>query len=201
MEEIPSKPPQTARAFLADYWGPKWNEVEEAMLKRGVNLDVDFKLGLWEDAFPEIQEKIYLDASEIQNQIDFVLDWPSEVTIEALDAKFPWLSIETEEELEAANSVAAPFNHELTGLGEAWAAQLDFRIREKWSQGGFIRSPYTTIGMKQESGFYSISTGSRGWSVLLTINETDCPEMGELMKQFNAVIASREEALRQQFRR
>jgi len=186
------------REYLANYWGPRWTDIEAAMIASGLNLELEYTPSPWEEARPLIVEKLLLDEEDRRRQIDILEDWPASEDAKALMERFPGTSI-TDADLIEVQSLADPFNVELHDLGERWAESMNVHIQEKVARGDFIRAPFSLIGSETDSGFYVSSPASRGWVVQLVLREEECPEMMTIMNEASRLASARDEAIRARF--
>src|SRR5262245_5974982 len=67
-EASSEQPPQTARSFLADYWGSRWAEIEPKMRAR-TDIDVPFEFVPWEEARDTLASHIIPSGEGLEGQI------------------------------------------------------------------------------------------------------------------------------------
>jgi hypothetical protein len=200
-QEVPPPPPaptgQTARAFLAGYYGERWPQVEQDMDASGIDLDVPYAFTPWEEVAPEFEQSFRIPADELRDIATRKLDWPEDLGVEWIRENYPVRSSAalTAEDLAAIEERAVGHNAEIQALADEYVVLLDLAMRERWSSGRILRSPFTTMGISKDMGFYSKSVGGHGWAATITLKREDYPELVALDDRIAARRDERDRAV------
>ena len=197
VEPAPAAPSEgpSARSFLAEYYGPRWNEIEARMLAAGAWLDVPYTHHPWEEARAEIQARYVLTEEERSGQMQLKFDWPAELTVawvrEEFDTGRPYPL--AEEDLPELEALVADLNLELLGKAELFTAIVDVSVQERFQRGQFTRAPYTDLGLNDERGFYGKAVAGLGWATSVVLQREDYPELMALDGELRALRQQRYE--------
>jgi len=192
--ELPA--PRTARAFLADYYGASWPEIEARIVASGqADLELPYTFLPWEDVELVFERSIPLDTQERADIVRGQLRWPETLSPEFLAEQFQLEgrpAAVDEAELQDIETLVAAKNQALAELGEFFADRIDFYAQEKWQRGDYLRRPFTTAGLSDVQGFHSQSHGGFGWAVTLTLRREDCPDVVQLEREIQALCRERD---------
>jgi len=182
-EEAPAT--QSARGFLADYYGERWAQVEAAIEASGENLDQPYSFHPWEDVALEFERVIPLDEPRRAAVVASQMQWPQELTVSWVAENYPIgrAIVLSEPDLPELEAAVAATNEELAQLADEWARRIDFYLQERWQSGRYLKAPFTTMGLSQEKGFYSCSHGGYSWALTVTLMREDYPDMVDLEQQ------------------
>jgi len=185
----------SARAFLAQYHGANWPQVEARLEGAGVALDVPFKLHPWEQAEAEIAAGYRVGPEERGQILEQKLAWPAELTLDWVRAEFatgrPYPL--DEQDLPVLSDLVADLNLELLGKAELYCDLLDATLRERFRSGQYQREPYTNAGLDTPGGFYATSVGALGWATGMVLTREDYPELAVLSDDMRALRHARRE--------
>lgn len=174
----------SARAFLAEYYGELWPEVEQKIRERGeADLDMPYRFTPWEEVALDFETSLIQGPEAEEGLVQSKVRWPGDLTLEFLRDEYRvsgrYLEL-TEADLEELQALVEPRNRELTQLARAFAQRLDTYVHEKWYAGDYVRAPFTTSGLAGPQGFHSQSHGGHGWAVTITLSYEAYPDMAEL---------------------
>ena len=195
--------PQTAREFLANYWGAQWEKIEPAMIAAKVDLDVPFEFVPWDGAREALASVVLPGKEHLEGQVQGMMKWPADLTTSWLTEYFslPERLAPTDADLPPIQEIAAPLNDRLEVLSTDWGRGLDFNVRAKWNRGAFVKAPFSTFGVSTETGFYATSAAGHGWAVLLVLTNDDCPDMVALMDEISILREERDRAILEYLKR
>ena len=188
---------ETARAYLARYYGERWPEIEKAMEASKAKLDVPFVCSEWDDVAFEFEQALCLKPEEVTAMAQRKLAWPDELTEE-------WLRKEYQtgrpyqlrpDDLPLIEDAVAALNDEIRAKAAQWAELVQSIIQNRWATGDLLRAPYTTQGLSKDVGFWSKSTGGHGWAVTLTLRREDHPDAAALESEIYDLRRRREETV------
>lgn len=195
--------PVTARGFLSEYWGDRWQDVEADMLAAGLDLDAPYVFHPWEEAAPVLEASMHLKGVEAEQQRMAIADW-GEPTLDDLASRFrelhvPLAKLPKEEDLPALREIARPYNEELEVLSHQWIEGLDAAISAKWRSGDLVHAPFATYGSPgaSDTGFFATASGALGWGALIVLKPEDQPYLMQLLERALELQDFRDEELRQ----
>ena len=193
------QPAASARAFLAEYYGERWPEIQARMEAKGAKLDVPYTPHSWEEVEPEFRQQAVLEEAARARLLKDRAYWTDELSNERLRGAFQESgSFELDEsQLAELEQVIAPDMFEYETTGQAYCDQLDLHIRAAWEQGRYLRAPFTTVGLSDKFGFYSAAMGGNGWSVVLTLEQDDYPDLLALQEEMQASVQRRDRLVHQ----
>jgi hypothetical protein len=201
------RPQQTAREFLAGYYGAQWPEIEAKIEASGQGLDIPFVFTPWEDVQSDFEVRVGLSREQRQSTVRTNMHWSEPLTREFLVTTFPMPEPHEVDETDvpAIASLVAEKNERLAAVAEHFAGVIDQRMQGKWRSGDYVRAPFTTFGINDRLGFASQSHGGRGWAIALTLTVEDCPEVPALQEEMWQLRTERDELvmryLRDKFKR
>lgn len=206
----PADPPphqQTAREFLAQYYGSRWPETREKLESAGLDLDQPYRQVPWEDVEAEFESRIGLRGESRENLVRDQVRWPEELTAEFLNETFPLpapLAID-QADVPAIEALVASKNDEIGALAEYYGDLIDHLVHENWRKGDFVRAPFTTTGLSEDRGFHTQTHAGAGWAVTITLSNAQYPEAAEIQERMSGLWGERSELvsgyLRAKFRR
>lgn len=191
-------PPSSARDFLCQYYGERWKELEARIEKAGVDLDVPYQFHPWEEAAPKFQALMSANDDQESGRRQAILQWPEVLTDEwlhrhvVLGQRFTT----AEEDLAAIEALLTDLNASLALLAEDYARRLDGIVHQRWNTGNYLKAPFTTMGLSEEKGFFSISHGGWGWGVTITLKREDYPDMVAIEEEASLLQEQRELRIR-----
>jgi hypothetical protein len=189
---------QTARSVLEDYWGARWTEIEPAMKKAGVDLDAPFEWVPWEDAAASFEPLIPMTGAHRVNVAASMTQWPDDYGSEATEAwikdryNVPDRKSVSPADLLAIEVAASTYNDELIVLAADYVTTVDLTLRQRWQSGDYVKAPFGTYGVSNEKGFYSTSSASEGWSIVITLQKNDYPDLVGLREKAHSVRDQRD---------
>jgi hypothetical protein len=190
---------------LKEYWGTRWPEIEAAMLDAGLDLGQPMEIVPWEVAAEKLSGMVPLVGARRQAMANAVVDWHDETYESSYEE---WLKrtfrIPGEldaERIQALEEACRSYNDQLRDLGELYADQIDSRLLERWGSGNFVKAPFSTHGASTERGFYSTSSAASGWSIVITLQLEDCPEIQQTKREAEALREQRRSAAQACFAR
>jgi len=193
LEAAPAAPlPGTARAFLAEYHGARWPEIEAAMERAELKLDQPFVAQPWEEVEPAIRAQARLDAGmrqRIENK-----DWVAPLTNEWLQAEYKWPQDLVLDGAELAE-LEAQLAHEMQALqaaDKAYADRLDFHLQSAFEQGEYVRAPFSTCGLDDEEGFFVKGIASGTWAAGIILRDEECPDLVEMRNEIQLLEHERD---------
>ena len=90
-ENVPQQsapPQQTAREFLAKYYGAEWPQIEAEIEAAGGGLDVPYTFTPWELVEAEFEAQMQPSADLREQEVTSCLDWADPLTVEFLAERF-----------------------------------------------------------------------------------------------------------------
>ncbi len=201
------RPQQTAREFLAGYYGAQWPEIEAKIEASGQALDIPYVFTPWEDVQSDFEVRVGLNGEQRQSTVRTNMHWSEPLTREFLVATFPMPEPHEVDETDVPviASLVAEKNERLAAVAGHFAGLIDERMQGKWRSGDYMRAPFTTFGINDRQGFASQSHGGRGWAIALTLTVEDCPEVPSLQEEMWQLRMERDELvmryLRDKFKR
>jgi len=185
----------SARAFLAEYHGAAWPEVEARLVAAGVALDVPYYAHPWEEAEPEIRAGFRLGPDERAGVLEQKFAWPAELTQEWVRAQFdtgrPYPL--GEEDLPVLADLVADLNLELLGKAELYCDLVDATLQARFERGEYVRQPYSSQGAPAPQGFYATAVGALGWAATMALSREEHPELAQLLDEMRALRQARSE--------
>jgi len=204
IEEGTPEPATTARMYLQEYWGDRWPEIEQAMLKAKIDLDQPYEPVPWEVASRVLEPMALLTPEERDNAtVKNICRWPTDLEPRAM---LDWIRNEylvpSSLELDTADLLAIEdnvrgSNEELKQLADEYFDRIDFYTMEKWNSGDFVKAPFGTIGVSKTLGFHSKTAAASGWSFVITLQREQYPDMVELQNRAALLREKRDQAVAQ----
>jgi hypothetical protein len=178
MPEAPKQ--QSAREFLADWYGDQWPEIERKMLTSRhtrLDLDIPYFFHPWEEAAAVIEPAITVP--DLEGHAWNKARWPQETTLEFIQSEFkldkPYAIDESD--LTIIDGLIAAKQSEILGLSIDYFQQVDAILKQRFRTGDVLKAPFTTAGLSDAQGFYSTSSAALGWAVTITLQRDDYPEL------------------------
>jgi len=186
---------ETARDFLAGYYGARWKEVETKIAAAGQDLDIPYFFTPWEDVANEFESRIGMSAEGKASLVKSELHWPEVLTPAFVNQSFPLSESQAidESDVPPIETLVADVNGRITELAQYFADLIDTLVHEKWRTGDYLRAPYTTAGLSDVRGFHSQSHGGRGWAVTITLTREEYPQVPQIEERISDLIQERDE--------
>ena len=184
----------TARDFLASYYGARWPDVRAKMESAGAPLDQPYTFHPWEEVAPVFETLVPMNDAQRASSARTLVRWPDELTDEWLQENVPFdRRFETAEEDRVALEVLVEdVNGTLRVLADEYVQRMDGYLKERWRTGNYLKGPFTTVGLGDEMGFCSVSHGSHGWGVTITLKLDDCPDIESIETEAAALRDERD---------
>lgn len=195
-EPLPAAPdpprPGTARAFLAEYHGERWPELEAAMDAAKLPLDQPFEAQTWEEVEPALRAKARLDESmrrKLENR-----NWVSPLTNEWLQATYqlPTDLVLDGAELAELESLVVNEMQALQSADKAYADRLDFNLQAAFEQGEYVAAPFSIKGLSHEMGFFTKAIVSGSWAAGIVLRDEECPDVIEVRDEIMRLVKERD---------
>jgi len=192
-----------ARAYLADYYGARWPEVQakiEAWGPQPIDLDMPYYQRPWEEVEADFVATLPMQEDARASLIRSRIRWPEKLTEPYLREEFPAgrgrrYQID-ESDLLAIETLVEGKNQEAALLGKVFTERIDAHVMDSWATGNYLRAPFTTAGLSDDLGFHSMSTGGHGWAITITLSKDECPDVVEVEHQIEAVNEERDQIVR-----
>jgi hypothetical protein len=192
-----------ARAYLADYYGARWPEVEakiEAWGPQPIDLDMPYYQRPWEEVEADFVATLPMHEDARASLIHSRIRWPEKLTEPYLREEFPagrGRRYEIDEsDLLAIETLVVTKNEEAALLGKVFTERIDAHVLDHWATGNYLRAPFTTAGLSDKLGFHSMSTGGHGWAITITLQSEECPDVIEVEHQIEVVNEERDQIVR-----
>lgn len=189
------------RSVLAEYWGPQWPQVREAMEKEGIDLDAPFSLRPWREVEDAIRAQ-FVDMSDERKYaiVRTAMRWPEQLTVEWLRENFDVPDTFDGNQLQRVEDIGREYNSRLEVLAWEYADQLQYAWEDLWARDQFVRAPRTTAGApspyaSRTFASKSIAHGS-GWCVSGSLAVDDFPNLALLRQETHQLWTERNARIR-----
>jgi len=168
--------------------------------------DFDFQrscsLVAWDDVADSCRDRfLRMPDEEHEGLWELYLEWPGELTVETLDARFKLPSGFTASDLYRVEAVAGPLNQEIEALLADYEARILSALQQKWNRGDFVRALFSTRYVPNEpsteGNFYSKSMGLNSfWVVKMSLSRLEYPDIAGVADRMQELQQSRDGRVR-----